>query len=67
MGKARALKTKRIVKILLSKYPDKFSTDFEENKKVVHEVTTITSKSLCNKIAGYIAKFLIANENVKRA
>ncbi len=59
MGKSRALKTKRIVKLLLDKHPDRFSSDFEENKKAIEEVTTIASKPLRNRIAGHITKLLV--------
>ena len=62
MGKSRALKTKRIVKLLLDKHPDRFSSDFEENKKVIGEVTTIVSKPLRNRIAGHITKLFAKNE-----
>jgi len=65
MGKSRALKTKRIAGLLLEKHADRFSTDFEENKKVIGEVTTIMSKPLRNRIAGYITKLAIAKEGTK--
>ena len=45
---------KRLSTELLEKYPDKFSTDFEENKKTILSLAVIRSKILRNKIAGHI-------------
>jgi small subunit ribosomal protein S17e len=43
---------------LLQKYPNKFGTDFQNNKKSVNEVAIIRSKVLRNEIAGYITSHL---------
>ena len=45
---------KRLSTELLEKYPEKFSTDFEENKKTMLSLAVIRSKVLRNKIAGHI-------------
>ncbi len=39
-------------------YPDRFNTDFENNKRVVDEVTDTYSKSLRNRIAGYVTRYI---------
>ena len=57
MGKSRRVKTKRLAEEILKKYPNKFTTDFDENKKLVEEVVIISSKTLRNKLAGYITGF----------
>ena len=57
MGKSRRVKTKRLADEILKKYPNKFTTDFDENKKLVEEVVIISSKTLRNKLAGYITGF----------
>jgi small subunit ribosomal protein S17e len=49
---------KRISTELLEKYPDRFSVDFEENKKVIKEIAVVRSKILRNRIAGYITSYL---------
>ena len=49
---------KRISNELLEKYPDKFSTDFAENKEVIKQIAIVRSKLLRNKIAGYITSYL---------
>lgn len=56
MGKVRTEQVKRIARELLDKYPSKFSTDFENNKKLVNEFTNISSIKLRNRVAGYTAR-----------
>ena len=47
---------KRIARELMQRYPDKFTTDFENNKKAVQLLTTISSIKLRNRIAGYVTR-----------
>ena len=54
MGKVRTELVKRIAQELVERYPDKFNTDFENNKKYVESFTTVSSTRLRNRIAGYI-------------
>jgi len=42
----------------MNEYQNKFGTDFSSNKQILNEITIIRSKSLKNKIAGYITKIL---------
>ena len=56
MGKSRRVKTKRLAEEVLKKYPNRFTTDFEENKKLVEEVV-ISTKTLRNKLAEYITGY----------
>jgi small subunit ribosomal protein S17e len=49
---------RRISTELLEKYPDRFSVDFEENKKIIKEIAIVRSKVLRNRIAGYITSYL---------
>jgi len=56
MGKVRTEQVKRTARELLDKYPNKFSTDFEKNKKLVNEYTNISSTKVRNKVAGYTAR-----------
>ena len=47
---------------------DKFGINFDENKKVLNNISTITSKMLKNELAGYITKFIkneLRNETEK--
>jgi len=45
---------KKTATLLMERYPEAFGTDFEHNKEVVQEVTNIESKSVRNRIAGYV-------------
>lgn len=51
-------RVRRISTELLTRYPDKFFQDFEQNKKVINELATIRSKVLRNTVAGYITSYL---------
>ena len=51
-------KLRKIVEELLAKYPDRFTTDFEHNKRELNKIAVIRSKELRNKIAGYIVRYL---------
>ena len=54
MGRIRQTFIKRAGDELIEKFEDRFTTDFETNKKVVEEVALISTKRLRNRIAGYI-------------
>ena len=56
MGNIRTSFIKRTSKELIENYEGKFSTDFEENKKLVEEFSTVSTKHLRNKIAGYVTR-----------
>ena len=47
--------------MILDDYKDQFGVSFDDNKKILNDISIIRSKSLKNKIAGYITK-LIKNE-----
>jgi small subunit ribosomal protein S17e len=49
---------KKISNELLERYPNKFSTNFEENKAIIKETAIVRSKVLRNKVAGYITSYL---------
>ena len=57
MGRIKQTYLKRVAEGLLEQYPETFTTiDFDENKSLVGRHTDITSKSIRNKIAGYITR-----------
>ena len=58
---------KRLSTELLEKYPEKFSTDFEENKKTMLSLAVIRSKVLRNKIAGHITSKLRREADQEKA
>ena len=47
--------------MVLDDHKDQFGVSFDDNKKILNNISTIRSKSLKNMIAGYITK-LIKNE-----
>jgi small subunit ribosomal protein S17e len=54
LGRIRQTFIKRTGDELFERFSDKFTTDFETNKKAVEEVAFISTKTLRNRIAGYI-------------
>lgn len=58
MGRVRPTYIKRAARELLERYPDKFSTDFKKNCLVLDELVNLKSKSLRNRIAGYLSNLL---------
>ncbi len=54
MGKVRQEDIKRIARELLKRYPDRFTNDFDANKKLVMTLTNVSSTKIRNKIAGYV-------------
>ncbi len=58
MGKVRTILIKNVSKELMSKYPDVFTTDFEENKRLLDKYLEIDSKHLRNRISGYLVNIL---------
>ena len=63
MGNIRTSFVKRISKELIETHQGKFTTDFEENKKLVAEYSTVSTKHLRNKIAGYITRLVRQQAN----
>jgi small subunit ribosomal protein S17e len=47
-------RVKKMANELLERYPDKFTSDFDENKETIKNFAVVRSKELRNKIAGFI-------------
>ncbi|SFK83365.1 small subunit ribosomal protein S17e [Halogranum rubrum] len=47
---------KQMGNLLLERYPQAFNTDFETNKENVTQLTNVESKSVRNRIAGYVTR-----------
>lgn len=58
MGNIRPAYIKTIGEALIKRYSSEFSSDFEHNKRKVEELTTIKSKLIRNRVAGYITRKL---------
>ena len=56
MGKVRTESVKNLAKDLMNKHHDKFTTDFDTNKRLVEELAIGSTKTIRNKVAGYISR-----------
>jgi len=54
----RPERVKKIARELVKRYPDKFTTDFETNKKLLESLAKISSLKLRNRIAGYVTRLV---------
>ena len=53
MGRVRTKTVKKAAKVLIEKYFTKLTGDFHTNKKILNDVSVISTKRLRNKIAGF--------------
>ncbi|UCG36166.1 MAG: 30S ribosomal protein S17e [Candidatus Bathyarchaeota archaeon] len=58
LGKVRPEHVKKAARELLERYPDRFNTDFQNNKENLDSIAQISSNKLRNRIAGYITRLL---------
>ena len=56
MGKVKTEQIKNLGKELIKRFPEEFSRDFDENKRMVDKLTEGTTTSVRNKVAGYITR-----------
>lgn len=56
MGRIKSIAVKNLAREMIEEHGDKFTTDFEKNKKAVSAVRKIESKKIRNTVAGYITK-----------
>jgi len=64
MGRIKSVPVKNLGDDLMASHGDKFTTDFDKNKKALDEVKKIKSKRTRNVVAGYITNQM---QNVKKA
>jgi small subunit ribosomal protein S17e len=62
LGKVKTEQIKRTGKELMTRFPNKFSNNFEENKKLVDVLTSGTTIRVRNKVAGYITRTVALSE-----
>jgi small subunit ribosomal protein S17e len=68
MGNIKSAYIKKAARGILETFPDKFTTDYKQNSLVLRELVDVESKSLRNKIAGYITNLVgIEKEGEKSA
>lgn len=54
MGRVKTTAVKTVANELIREHGDKFSDDFDHNKKVLEDIKPVKSKRVRNTIAGYI-------------
>ncbi len=59
MGKVRIAAVKKTARELITRYPDKFTTDYEANKKTLESLVDAKTKRLRNRIVGYVTRLKI--------
>lgn len=62
MGKVRTEHIKRVAKELIRRFPNKFSSDFETNKRAVNALVQGATTRVRNQIAGYITHVYVGSE-----
>ena len=58
MGRIKTQLVKRTTNELLEQYGDKFSEDYEKNKRVVAQLVIGVGKKIRNIIAGYVTRLV---------
>ena len=61
LGNVRTEKVKRIARELVRRYPNRFTADYEENKRVLMALVNLPSKKLRHMIAGYVTSLVAAS------
>jgi small subunit ribosomal protein S17e len=56
LGKVKTEQIKRIGKELMTRFPSKFTSNFDENKKTVSALTQGATTRVRNQVAGYITR-----------
>ena len=67
MGRIKTQIVKRYAKLLLEKFTDEFTDDFESNKRILIEHAEIKSVKLRNQLAGYITRLMTKRTKEKKA
>lgn len=71
LGKVKTEHIKRLAKELMERFPDKFSSNFDDNKHAVGDLTEGATTKVRNQVAGYITHTISltqtdsASENVE--
>jgi small subunit ribosomal protein S17e len=56
LGKVKTEQIKRLAKELIKRFPEKFSTNFDDNKHMVSQLTEGPTTRVRNQVAGYITR-----------
>jgi small subunit ribosomal protein S17e len=64
LGSVRTEQIKRTARELIRRFPDKFSNNFEENKRMVTMLTQGATTKVRNEIAGYVTRICAGMQTV---
>jgi len=62
LGNVRTDQVKRTARELVRRFPDKFTANFDENKRLVRLLLEGATTKIRNQIAGYITRYLASEE-----
>ncbi|MHA2363327.1 MAG: 30S ribosomal protein S17e [Candidatus Hodarchaeales archaeon] len=65
MGKVRPSNIKILSRKLVQEYGNKFSIDFEDNKRFLEQLADMKSKPFRNRVAGYITRLMVIKHREK--
>jgi len=65
VGKVRIAAVKKVARELVARYPDKFTTNYESNKKVMADLVDAKTKRLRKRVVGYVTRLKIVE--IRRA
>ena len=64
MGSVRTEQIKRTARELIRRFPDRFSNNFEENKRMVTMLTQGATTKVRNEIAGFVTRICAGMQTV---
>lgn len=65
MGKVKTEQVKKVAKELIERFPERFSNNFDENKRAVSALTQGSTTRIRNQIAGYITSSCAPEEEAE--
>ena len=65
MGKVKTEQVKKVAKELIERFPERFSNNFDENKRAVSALTQGSTTRIRNQVAGYITSSCAPEEEVE--
>jgi small subunit ribosomal protein S17e len=65
LGNIRQTHIKNVAIELVKRYPDQFTTDFQNNKIKVSQLTSGSTILLRNRIAGYATRYVVSHNKSK--